>query len=119
MRSQETIKQIKDLVKKLGLERPELSIQTREAKASDLYDLSVKLRKMYETECSYPEGQTDSFKAAVKRTEERVDAIFKELKVNYKFQQDPRGTSVRIFWTYETPPPYNTMGGVEAGWGIG
>lgn len=113
--------QVVDFARKLKKERPDLKISLEDAcrKGTKLYQLSSKLRIMYEAECSYPYGETEEHKSAIKALEERIDLIMKELKLNYKFQTDPRGTAVRIFWTYETPPPYNTMGGAEAGWGIG
>lgn len=112
-------KQALEFAEKLRREKPGIPIEERVRKGRKLYQLSSKLRKMYEAECSYPYGETPEYKAKIKALEERIDLFMKELGLNYKFQTDPRGTAVRIFWTYETPPPYNTMGGVEAGWGIG
>jgi len=107
-----------ELARKIVREHPDVSPEDAHAKALKIAELSASLRRMYETECSYPIGETPEFKARVKRLEERIDLLMKSINLNYKFQTDPRGTAVRIFFTYETPAPFNTMGGPEAGWGI-
>lgn len=111
--------QIKSFAQKLMMEKPKILHEEAYAKGLKLYQMSLKLRRMYEIECSEPRGEEPAFKARVKGLEHQIDTLMKSMGINYKLQTDPRGSAIRIFWTYQTPPPYNTMGGAEAGWGIG
>lgn len=50
--------------------------------------------------------------------EKRVETHAKLIGIKARSDGDPRGFSVKLFFTYEDRI-YNTWGGVESGWGIG
>ena len=57
----------------------------------------------------------------MQRHEACVSAICELLSINARFNDDPRGFSVKLQFRPEDPQnqPYNTWGGAEDGWGIG
>lgn len=78
-----------------------------------VWSLSRSYARLQEAECNY--GLTPRQESRQKNIEQEISGICEELGFRVRFDGDPRGYTVRIFFP---TGEYNSWGGEEDGWGI-
>jgi hypothetical protein len=83
--------------------------------AREIVYLSKKLTSLMEAECN---RKLEAFEYdSISLLEEKITKLLTQVNLVPKFNNDPRGYSVKI--VMPKSGQYNTWGGVEDGWGIG